>query len=395
MASTVSDESRLLALPMELLVRTTDFLGDDSLPTLRLTCKTLDAAVFDRFAQCNVFELRCCALFKERWMRIRNILTRAPRLRAKVNWVTITFDALEGRDSRSISLAPDQNNHDFPVFAQRSAAEALCPAGQQVLDETRANKALMVSVLNHISTTNIGLDVNLVGLSPGDSVRGPVHRDLLVAIADTGSLLDYFSMSPASCSGLEDLSEIQKENIFDAASTAGHVSFRSGPETNGRTQRYHADNCLLISDAEVYRFAKMCIQRATEMRSFALNLDFRRGSGRAAVVLDFLLAGTFAALEALSLCNAEISGDALLGVLSQCEHTLTDFRTTQLYLQGESSSWGRIFSKCASMQHLASASSTRPAGTSLRDLSKTWNSSRTFCSAPEDSIFSGYILENL
>lgn len=66
MASTVSDESRLLALPMELLVRTTDFLGDDSLPTLRLTCKTLDAAVFDRFAQCNVFELRCCALFKER-----------------------------------------------------------------------------------------------------------------------------------------------------------------------------------------------------------------------------------------------------------------------------------------------------------------------------------------
>jgi hypothetical protein len=44
---------RLLNLPPELVVRITEFLGGEPLPPLRLTCKSLEAITFERFATGN------------------------------------------------------------------------------------------------------------------------------------------------------------------------------------------------------------------------------------------------------------------------------------------------------------------------------------------------------
>ena len=58
-AMEIQDDSRLLALPLELLTRITDNLKDESLPSLRLTCKTLEGATFDRFVR-TFQDTHCC-----------------------------------------------------------------------------------------------------------------------------------------------------------------------------------------------------------------------------------------------------------------------------------------------------------------------------------------------
>ena len=85
------DESRLLALPLELITRITDSLRDESLPSLRLTCKTLEGATFDRFVK--IFhDIYCCIYYESRWLSLQRFLNGSPRLVKALRFITFTDD---------------------------------------------------------------------------------------------------------------------------------------------------------------------------------------------------------------------------------------------------------------------------------------------------------------
>lgn len=98
MASTTASYASLLNLPTEILDHITGYLNDEVLPTLRLTCRTLHAAVLDRFCDVYIAHLGCWMVSKDRWDRLHNLLSAGSRpLSDKVRTVTFTMNELELR----------------------------------------------------------------------------------------------------------------------------------------------------------------------------------------------------------------------------------------------------------------------------------------------------------
>lgn len=97
-------KSRLLALPIELLHWITDYLHDESLSSLRLSCRAIEAATFDQFAT-RFFDQRYCFIYhKPRWDLLRNIL--ASRLAGRIRKVTFTTQISEQPRLYPLQLAP-------------------------------------------------------------------------------------------------------------------------------------------------------------------------------------------------------------------------------------------------------------------------------------------------
>ena len=100
-----SDESRLLSLPMELLTRITNLLNDETLPTLRLTCKTLEGATFDSFAK-TFSTTYCCMYYKSRWLSLKKFLHGSPRLVRRLGYINFTTNPLERHHYTEMQIAP-------------------------------------------------------------------------------------------------------------------------------------------------------------------------------------------------------------------------------------------------------------------------------------------------
>ena len=107
-----SDESRLLSLPMELLTRITNMLNDESLPTLRITCKTLEGATFDRFAK-TFSTTYCCVYYNSRWLSLKKCLNGPLRLVRRLGYINFTTNPLERHHYTEMQIAPGEEFDDI------------------------------------------------------------------------------------------------------------------------------------------------------------------------------------------------------------------------------------------------------------------------------------------
>ena len=104
-----SASASLVTIPPELLDQITDYLSDETLSTLRRTCKTLHAAVFDRYCDTYFAHLGCWMLSKCRWERIHNLLAASSvPVSHKVKTITFTLDELEFRTSKDFAVVPSE-----------------------------------------------------------------------------------------------------------------------------------------------------------------------------------------------------------------------------------------------------------------------------------------------
>lgn len=123
------NESRLLALPVELLHRVTDSLSDESLPNIRLTCKTFEATTNDRFARAFFESRYCCIYHKPRWDLLSDVLTS--RFADRIWEVTFTSHVVEDYRLHPLQLAPRIPEGDL----QKISMEASQRAAEQELSE--------------------------------------------------------------------------------------------------------------------------------------------------------------------------------------------------------------------------------------------------------------------
>lgn len=87
--------STLLALPVELVTRITDFLDKEHLLMVRLACKSLDTITFDRFAEEYFAHVYCWIAASKSYDRLRTIIGDSSRLRGRVRQLTFTANILE------------------------------------------------------------------------------------------------------------------------------------------------------------------------------------------------------------------------------------------------------------------------------------------------------------
>lgn len=98
-----SHEPTLLGLPLELLCKVFGELNDESLPSIRLARKSLDAGSFDKFAQAFI-NGRACYIFEEaRWKLLLNIIDRTPRLGGRLRELTFTDQRLGLKNTRDLN----------------------------------------------------------------------------------------------------------------------------------------------------------------------------------------------------------------------------------------------------------------------------------------------------
>lgn len=74
------DQSRLLNLPPELVARVTRFVSSETIITVRLTCKVLEAITFHRFATENFGHVYCWIGTRHDFKRLKDILRQSPRV---------------------------------------------------------------------------------------------------------------------------------------------------------------------------------------------------------------------------------------------------------------------------------------------------------------------------
>jgi hypothetical protein len=188
MASLQSDDSFLLALPMELIQRITVQLDDDrhAIFSIRFTCKPLEAAIFDRFADTFFRSRRYCIFYKRSLLNLQNLLTSSSRLTARMQRVTLTSSFFENSTYRDIKLALLQSETDLGS-AQSAAMKAYAQSQVETLHKQSVPDAELIrSVLVPLQTKcpGIRLDLDLIN-NVQSSI--PVHADVLQAVSSVGT----------------------------------------------------------------------------------------------------------------------------------------------------------------------------------------------------------------
>lgn len=357
MASNTDGGSKLLSLPMELLTQITDFLGDDALATLHLTCKTLDTAVFDRFAKHHVEYLTCCALFEPRWTRICNILTRAPRLGAKVSCLSLTFALLEGRTSTEISTAlteaEDLRDDDLSDVQVGIEMEFQHNAREDA-GGMRPSMSLMNGVLQEINSKGAGLVVSFAGLSQDDSAQWPVHRDLLLAVVMTKSMILDMRLALASCAGLQDFLPLYGDDLLKATSNLRNLCFSSSASAPGNGRYAYDLDVWSEESVPGLTLATSIFGSAKKLKTLELDATYIELRLKSAIATSLLLANDFESLEKLTIISVHIRLQNLLKVLAKCEKILVSLNLGTLSVAGPSTSWAVIFRQLSTIQHLHS-----------------------------------------
>lgn len=91
------------------MFRALSYLDTEMLPAVRLTCKTLDSIVFDRFAETHFAHIYCCVSKPAAFHRLKDILQNSQVLRARIKHVTLTDNPFEDLPPSALHVVRGSN----------------------------------------------------------------------------------------------------------------------------------------------------------------------------------------------------------------------------------------------------------------------------------------------
>ncbi|KAM0702066.1 hypothetical protein Q7P35_010976 [Cladosporium inversicolor] len=334
-----SDESRLLSLPMELLTRVTNMLNDESIPTLRLTCKTIEGATFDRFTK-TFATTYCCVYYKSRWLSLKKFLHGSPRLVRRLGYINFTTNPLERHHYTQMQIAPGEDFDDIqsaqmqfdireanedelyePVDADRQASTALIHS--VLLDLKRL--APYVPIAFDLANTRFFRDEAIV-----------LHCDILLAIASTSCTISEIVLSRLCLDDIEDLTAHLGTRLLSCTSSIHSFTFRS----TDFLDEVFGDP---LDDSKM-KFLANILRNAYCLFSLTLELDEYRHLEDPSVITNALLfANDLENLEHLCLQFKAIPERQLSKIIASCKTTLTIFNIGGIQLVEHGEGWVAIF----------------------------------------------------
>lgn len=245
-------ESMLLGLTLELLNEITNSLAEDALLALRLTCKALESAVKDRFAQSFLAHRHFCVYDETRWDLLRKLLSS--RLADRLHVICFTSEVLENKQCKQIELAPEEWRYDLSS-AQHAAFRALhydmhgsgnprLRARQQEMRgfaNTRPNAALIRRALLDLQTFAPNARVELHFRQPiklpdtdpesdcedsGRFLDDTVRRDVIFAAVTTGLRLDGLMLDKSFQVPFSQLDQYFKGELVACLSSVRFFSYQ-------------------------------------------------------------------------------------------------------------------------------------------------------------------------
>lgn len=349
---TTNEESRLLALPLELLTRVTDCLNDESLPTLRLTCKALEASTFDRFTDTFAYT-SCCIFYEERWRSLRRFLYGSDRLVQRLRSITFTTNPLEHFGCYDMALAPGPQYSDVreaqkrlyhPFFAEDVTFYQPVQVGRD------PKPALVHSVLAAVAARapramiSLDLEDNRMFRYYSDGCA-QLHEDILLAIATIGCQVDSLVITPHSTDDIEDLETYFGPKLLACCSALESFTF----DGNNNLEFFHEDDFNL----KRLELPRSILHNAKKLTILNVRLGAFRGFENLLLITEeMLFSNDLSQLTSLSLHLVVASEKQMLQVLTRSCPTLQRLSLGRISCLVSHKGWAAIFQQMSKMPKL-------------------------------------------
>jgi hypothetical protein len=379
MASNKATTADLLNLPVEILDQITDYLNEEVLATLRLTCKTLHAATFDRFCNVYIAHLACWMISKDRWECLHNLLSASSKpLSDRVRTITLTMNELELRTADNFASVCG-----FPRFRHWAADHSREHSGTGQRRELHmeqyyhtectmrmeaaavehrgaADLAVMVRVLEQAKVRKCFIRLELAPADPLNRKQPPLHPrakevqiHLQHAIAQAKPQIESIRLDRLRHRCLEEMLVGRVDELREPFASLREFTLTP---LMGDYKRRQKD--------KRFEVAKAILAGAHHLQKLYLHVCsslIGGGHERARYwASDVLLSNKLEKLESLTLLYVPLLLEDLLEILRRCSSTLTylELRLDPKTQAGEA--WVKIWEQLASMERLHHLKLWRP-----------------------------------
>jgi hypothetical protein len=342
-----SDQSFLLALPMELLDRIAIELEDDhdAVLSTRLTCKTLEAATFDRFAEKSFRSREYCVLYKRSLLRLQDLLNSSSRLAASMRCITFTSSLFANTNYKQVNIALNQNQTNL-MAAQDAAMDAYAHGEverlpKQWIPDAEVIRCLLVTFKE--KCPGVPFQLKLLH-NVGSSIS--VHTDVLEAVASSNIALIHLSIDLDSLHFAE--SSTLLPGLLSSTSSLISFCFTHSKKDDGSEARRE----LLV--AERYSVLRSVLRSANAL--IDLTLGFARHKGLQSLLQltsGLLVASMHPRLQSLCLAELAVTEESLLRALAGWGRRLRRIGFYTVYLskvRGEG--WSDVLGMLTTMPRL-------------------------------------------
>jgi hypothetical protein len=344
--ATPQSGSPLLALPMELLQHITVDLDDDhdAILNTRLTCKTLEAAIFDCFAKKFFESHEYCILYRVSLLRLYALLASSSRLITKMRAVTLTSCFFSNINSQHVRLALNQSQTDLKS-AQIAAMNAYAQGQVEMLQTQLLPDAQLIrDVLVALGTQCPGVELN-INIRKNATSSIPVHANVLEAVALLGTPLTNLAVDPITLSSRD--FETMQSGLSSCASSLVKFCFGDTNVTEtGATSRF------LVSERAF--LLRSMLGSASTLRHLTLNLRHNSNRwGMEGLTSELLLTNSYPMMQSLTLASLAVTEKTILNAVSDWGGQLekVDFRVVHLTgIEGEG--WSDVLRKLAALPKL-------------------------------------------
>lgn len=318
-------DSRLLALAPELLCTIFDSLNNETLPILRLTCKTLELISFDRFVKA-FFSRRACHVYDpDRWLLLSRILNGPARLTSRIDEIVFTDSMLEFNSFRAINTVITETVfiREKGHFAQTHEQEVMEYAAVQREESARKlgystfpSPSLVNRVMMQISTraprAHICFDFTW---TPALEYRGNhMHDSLFLAAATSQLTIDTLLLDSASLLAMKDTILHLGGHFQRCISSLRRLTYEHRWVELRRAPRVGEDHRLMVFNDIVHNAPGLC--------ELELDISYWEEHSvprlQARNISKTLLSHEMFKLRILDLCNMEILASDLANTLSRC-----------------------------------------------------------------------------
>lgn len=328
-----TSEFRLLNLSTDVLTLVLNFLNDESLTSVRRTCKALDRVTFDRFADQYFAHIYCFIFTPDALERLKEILQNAPRLRERIRQVTLTDDYLEDRTIYDMNIVINENESEEAArfsteFAYLRVDDLMCPTSsllhRVLVDLQRLPQSIAVS----LDLTNRFCNTPLC-----------THSLLATwfSIVTSRTKIDSLSVACDSFSGMDDILEHDEANLIASVS-------------NIHTLKTYIHAWQSRESENQQPLLTKILRSSKDLRHLEINITMwwheevstERSCDLLKVPSEVFWAVNYSKLESLTLIHMSISEKDLGHILQRCRSTLTYLKLRRVRLSSGDAGWKRI-----------------------------------------------------
>lgn len=337
----------ILKLPPELICRVSTFLDKEMLPAIRLTCKALEDATFDRFVEAHFAHIYCWVFTPTAFHRLKDILQNSPTLQTRIRRVTLTDNPYDDQPLSALHVVRTSNEHDDDWGRYYMSYNL------HKNNNLGTGHVLMHRVLRDLKDLpqDVSVNVDLTNLNHACcsyELRKRTFQSVLFSIALSRTLISLLTIDDKSLKDVEDILAHNKDDFMASMSTITSLTCIS--------------DFWLPTGTPVKAVLVDILRSITKLRHLTFEINrpsnTEEYAGRCFNMLqmpqEIWLAANFSNLVSLILRHVviDMTQHELEHILAQCRSSLTHLTLSRVAFLAGDEEWKRVSEMLLAMSGL-------------------------------------------